>query len=473
MRRILASHPWCPTHDAVHDTSAAPFAKLRHRAQADSPSFSPVRLHVQGDVEALMSLARLTYTILLSAITPLALLRLAWRARRQPEYLRHVGERFGMHPPQPDAPVIWIHAVSVGETHAAQPLVHALRAAHPRHRILLTHTTPTGRRTGEQLFGDTVLRAYLPYDLPWAVRRFLRAFRPQAGVLMETELWPNLLAQCRRARIPVVLLNARMSERSARGYARIGRLSREAMAALSGVGAQTQADAQRIAALGAHRVEVTGNLKFDRSPTTADLALGQVLRARFGGRFVFLAASTREGEEEQVLDALEGMDDDTLLALVPRHPQRFEAVAALLAKRGIAFQRRSDGQPVRHDARVWLGDSMGELFACYAACDVAFVGGSLLPLGGQNLLEALAVGRPVVVGPHTYNFAQATESAVDAGAALRVADAGELRRAVTALRSDPEGRRRMGEAGLAFMQRHSGATARTLALVESAMAKRP
>jgi len=419
-----------------------------------------------------MSAARALYTIVLAALTPLALLRLAWRARRQPDYLLHVGERFGGHPAHTDAPVIWIHAVSVGETHAAQPLVQALRAAHPGHRILLTHTTPTGRRTGEQLFGDTVMRAYLPYDLPWAVRRFLEAFRPQVGVLMETELWPNLLAHCRRLAIPMVLANARMSERSARGYARIGRLSREAMTALSNVGAQTQSDAQRIAALGAVRVEVTGNLKFDRTPTSADLELGRVLRARFGGRFVFLAASTREGEEEQVLDALGAMHGDTLLALVPRHPQRFEAVAALLAKRGIPFQRRSEDQPVRADTRVWLGDSMGELFACYAACDVAFVGGSLLPLGGQNLLEALALGRPVLVGPHTFNFEQVTASAVNLGAALRVDDPLALHRAVSALQRDPERRRRMGEAGLAFVQEHSGATARTLALVEAAMAER-
>ncbi len=413
-----------------------------------------------------MSIARLGYSVALLLATPLVLLRLAWRARRQPDYLRHVGERFGAYVVPPGAPVIWIHAVSVGETHASAPLVRALQARFPDHRLLFTHTTPTGRRTGEQLFGENVLRAYLPYDLPWAVACFLRNVRPRIGVLMETEVWPNLIAGCVRANVPLVLVNARMSERSARGYARIAALSREAMSALAAVGAQTQADARRLQALGATRVEVTGNMKFDRTPSSQDVELGNAFRARFGARFVFLAASTREGEEETILDALQGLDGDVLIAIVPRHPQRFEEVAAILDRRAIAFQRRSDGQPVSALTRVWLGDSMGELFACYGACDVAFVGGSLLPLGGQNLLEALAVGRPVIVGPHTFNFAEATQQAVEVGAAMRVADAVGLRQAVLALRGDPQRRARMAEAGRAFMLQHRGATARTMTLIE-------
>jgi len=413
-----------------------------------------------------MSIARLAYSVVLAMATPLALLRLAWRARRQPDYLLHVGERFGGFAVPPGSPVIWIHAVSVGETHAAAPLVRALQGRFPDHRILLTHTTPTGRRTGEQLFGETVLRAYLPYDLPWAIARFLRNVRPRIGVLMETEVWPNLIAGCTRANVPLALVNARMSQRSQRGYARIAALSHEAISALASVGAQTQADARRLAALGAARVEVTGNMKFDRAPSSLDVELGDAFRARFGGRFVFLAASTREGEEEAILDALQDVDDDVLVAVVPRHPQRFDEVAAILERHAVAFQRRSDEQPVAAQTRVWLGDSMGELFACYAACDVAFVGGSLLPLGGQNLLEALAVGRPVIVGPHTFNFAEATQQAVDAGAAMRVTDAAGLRQALLALRHDPPRRARMAEAGRAFTVQHRGATARTVTLIE-------
>lgn len=415
----------------------------------------------------MISLSRSLYTVALVLLTPLALLRLAWRARRQPEYLQHVGERFGRYARRLDLPVIWVHAVSVGETQAAHALIRALRSAYPHHRILITHMTPTGRQTGEQLLADEVERAYLPYDLPWAVERFLRHFRPCLGVLMETELWPNLLVHCRRRHIPLLLVNARMSQRSARGYARVAHLTREALSTLTVVGAQSVADAQRLAALGANRVEVTGNVKFDRLPATADLDLGRTFRERLGTRFVFLAASTREGEEALILDALASLDPDILLVLVPRHPQRFEEVAALVHRRGLSMQRRSDGQRLQADTRVWLGDSMGELFAYYAACDVAFVGGSLLPLGGQNLLEALAVGKPVLVGPHTFNFLDATAAAVEIGAALRVQDAAELEKAVTALRADPAQRRRMGEAAMALMQRHAGATGRTLALIES------
>jgi len=418
-----------------------------------------------------VTLARALYSAALLLLTPLALLRLAWRARRQPAYLEHVGERFGRYQERTDSPVIWIHAVSVGETHAAQPLVRALRQTHPDHRIVLTHTTPTGRATGEQLFGGDVLRAYLPYDLPWAVGHFLRHFRPRVAVLMETEVWPNLIAQCAAKGIPVALVNARLSERSARGYARIGPLAREAMGTLSAVGAQTQDDARRIASLGARRVEVTGNVKFDRAPGEADIALGRAFRTRFGTRFVFLAASTRDGEEELILDAFRDIDGDLLLAIVPRHPQRFDEVAALIARHGLAFQRRSDERPVLPQTRVWLGDSMGELFACYAACDAAFVGGSLLALGGQNLLEALAVGTPVLVGPHTFNFAEATQRAVQAGAAIRVDDAQGLRQAVLALQADGARRERMGESGKAFTRAHAGATARTLTLIEALLTR--
>ncbi|HZR02085.1 MAG TPA: lipid IV(A) 3-deoxy-D-manno-octulosonic acid transferase [Burkholderiales bacterium] len=413
-----------------------------------------------------MKLHRLIYSIIVVALLPLALLRLAWRARRQPEYLRHVGERFGFYRIPSVQPLVWIHAVSVGETRAAEPLVRALRAAHPDYRVLLTHMTPTGRQTSVQLFGDEVLRAYLPYDLPFAVNRFLRHFRPALGVLMETELWPNLIHCATDAQIPVALVNARLSQRSARGYARLGRLIEDTLSRVAAIGAQSQTDATRLRELGGKSVEVTGNMKFDRSPGAEDLQLGRALRSRLGTRFVLLAASTREGEEELLLDALNDLLGEILLVIVPRHPQRFEGVARLLARRGIHYQRRSDDSPIASITDVVLGDSMGEMFAYYAACDLAFIGGSLLPLGGQNLLEACAAGKPTVVGPHMFNFSEATRLALEAGAAVQIADVKALREVVGTLRTNAARRARMGEAGKKLMLEHQGATARTLQLIE-------
>jgi len=420
-----------------------------------------------------MSLRRAFYSALLFALIPLVLLRLAWRARQQPGYVRHIGERFGRYARREMGPasaaVLWIHAVSVGETHAAEPLVRALQAAYPPHRVLFTHMTPTGRQTSEQIFGDSVLRCQLPYDLPFAVARFLRQYRPLVAVLMETELWPNLIQGCHAAGVPVLLVNARLSERSARGYARLGGLARETLERLAAVGTQSEADAARLRALGAPRVSVTGNLKFDRGPKPADLALGARLRGWFGTRPVLVAASTRQGEEELVLDALEGVAPELLTVVVPRHLQRFGEVAQLLARRGVAFQRRSESAPVQAATRVLLGDSMGELFAYYAAADLAFIGGSLLPLGGQNLLEACALGKPVLIGPHAFNFAEATRLALEAGAALQVADVAALAAALRALLADPPRRARMGEAGLRLMQQHQGATQRTLELLRAVL----
>jgi 3-deoxy-D-manno-octulosonic-acid transferase len=365
-----------------------------------------------------------------------------------------------------------VHAVSVGETRAAEPLVAALRARYRNCRILLTHTTPTGRRTSQELFGESVLRAYLPYDLPLATQGFLQHYRPRAGLLMETELWPNLIAACVRARVPLLLVNARLSERSARGYRKVRALAAPAFAALSGVGAQTQADAERLRALGARDVSVTGNLKFDRGPADADLAAGQTLRTLLGARMVFLAASTRDGEEALVLEAIREAPPQVLTVIVPRHPQRFDEVARLLERHGVPYQRRSARSAVEPGTRVLLGDSMGEMYAYYAACDVAFIGGSLLPLGGQNLLEACAVGKPVLIGPHTFNFAEASAAAITAGAALRVDTAQDLARELTALSGDAQRRERMGSAGRELMQRHRGATQRTLELLERAVTPR-
>jgi len=411
-----------------------------------------------------MSVWRILYSLLLYMLIPLALARLWWRGRRQAGYRHHVAERFGRYSTRLERPIVWLHSVSVGETRAAEPLVAALRERWPDHTILFTHMTPTGRETSEQVFGAGVSRCYLPYDLPGAVSRFLSYFQPRVGMLLETEIWPNLIHACHRRSIPLYLVNARLSERSARGYARFKAFTAQTLAELAGIAAQTHADADRLSRLGGANLVVCGNLKFDRSPRPQDLELGARFRTMFGARKVFLAASTREGEEEKVLDALAQISDDELLTvIVPRHPQRFDTVARLLEQRGIAYQRRSTDQALRPTARAWLGDSLGEMYAYFAACDVAFVGGSLVALGGQNLLEACALGKPVLVGPHTYNFAEATELALDAGAALRVRDAEDLGRTVAALLNNPDRRARMGEAGLELMRQHQGAAQRIAA----------
>jgi 3-deoxy-D-manno-octulosonic-acid transferase len=416
---------------------------------------------------------RFFYTLLLWLMLPYAFFHLWWRARKQPEYREHVAERFGSYPVHSDKPVIWLHSVSVGETRAAAMLVQRLREQYPDHQLLLTHTTPTGRAASEQLFGDDVLRVYLPYDYPFAVHRFLRHFRPRIGILLETEIWPNLIHACHAQNIPLLLLNARLSEKSAARYARHARLARFALGELSAIAAQTENDAARLTDLEAGNVSIMGNLKFDIAPPPDMLKLGDGLRELFGkDRKVFLAASTRAGEETLLLDALEHISIPQLLTvIVPRHPQRFDEVAALLAQRNVRFQRRSENHPVPPEVRVVLGDSMGEMFAYYAACDLAFIGGSLLPFGGQNLIEACAVGKPVLIGPHTYNFAQAGELAVGAGAAMRVQDAAELARVMQALFAHPERMAETGRAGLRFVETHRGATAQALSCISRFMAK--
>jgi 3-deoxy-D-manno-octulosonic-acid transferase len=476
VRRLVAGE----RRGRTHHRSAGVGGKLRSRMHAlafAQRNGTCARPHGSGGCrrrrstnwrQALPGPGRLIYTALLALVTPLALARLAWRARRQPGYLQHVGERFGSYPAAPPGAPIWLHAVSVGETRAAEPLVAALRAAYPAHPILLTHTTPTGRRMSEELFGDSVARCYLPYDLPFAVRRFVQRYRPHAGLLMETELWPNLVGHCESAGIPLLLVNARMSQRSARGYARLASLTAQTLRSLAGIGAQTESDAKRLRDLGAREVAVTGNLKFDRVVRDADLQAGKALRALFGARPVLLAASTRDGEEALVLEAVRDAPPALLTVIVPRHPQRFDDVARMLERLGLPYQRRSAGLPVKPQTQVLLGDSMGEMYAYYAACDVAFIGGSLLPLGGQNLLEACAVGRPVLIGPHTFNFAEATEAAIAAGAAVRVADAAALSQALRTLLDDPARRERMGQAGRDFMRQHQGATRRTLELLARA-----
>lgn len=417
---------------------------------------------------------RFFYSCLSYLLQPLVWLRLLGRARKQPEYLQNLGERYGFYPQSVPARLLWLHVVSVGETRAAEPLIKALLNDYPDHSLLLTHMTPTGRATGGELitkYGNRLLQAYLPYDLPDACSRFLDHFRPRLGLLMETELWPNLIAAARQRELPLALINARLSARSQRGYQRFAPLIRPTLAALRAVAAQTPADADRLIAIGAQRVSVFGNIKFDVTPSPEKLQLGAQWRQGLGTRPVWLAASTREGEEPFILDAFLGLNrPDLLLLLVPRHPQRFAEVAALVEERQLRLCRRSEGALPTPETRVWLGDSMGEMPAYFALADIALIGGTLLPFGGQNLIEAAACGCPVLVGPHTYNFAQATEDALACGAARRMADAQATASEANRLLENGEMLQAMRDAAIRFSQAHRGATARTMALIREIMA---
>ena len=398
---------------------------------------------------------RFFYSLALIAALPLALLRLWWRGRREPGYRRRIDERFGRYRGRPERPVLWLHAVSVGEARASAGLVSGLAAGYPDHEMLVTCTTAAGRESLEALHGESVRVVWLPYDYPGAVRRFLEHFRPRLGLILETEIWPNLLAACGDYGVPVLLANARMSEKSARGYARWRGLARPAFASLSAVCAQSRVDAERLRALGAFRVEIAGNLKFDFAPDESKRIAGRAWRERLG-RPILLLASTREGEEAMLLGALPAWDGRTLVLVVPRHPRRFDEVAALAQSR-----RSSIAIPGPAD-RVFLGDTMGEMDFYYSAADVALIGGSFAQLGGQNLIEACAAGTPVVLGPSMFNFAEATRLALEAGAAIQAADARSAVRAALALLADPAKRAAMGAAGAKLCQAHRGATQRHL-----------
>ena len=415
-------------------------------------------------------MARLIYTLFFYLAQPLVWARLLWRARKQPEYLRNLGERYGYYPQTVPDKLIWLHVVSVGETRAAEPLIKTLLETYPDHSLLMTHMTPTGRATGGELitkYGSRLLQAYLPYDLPGVCHRFFTHFKPRFGLLMETELWPNLIATAFQRDTPVMLVNARLSARSQRGYLRLSPLIKPTLQQLSAVAAQTAADAERLAGIGAEHIRVFGNIKFDVTPSPEKLGLGAQWRQMFGQRPVWLAASTREGEEPFVLDAFTRFAQrDTLLLLVPRHPQRFNEVAELIVERKLTFCRRSDGVLPTAETRVWLGDSMGEMPAYFAVADIALIGGTLLPFGGQNLIEAAACGCPVLVGPHTFNFAQATDDAMTCGAARRIDDADAAAAEAARLLANRDELKRMREAALEFSQAHRGATARTVALIQ-------
>lgn len=403
---------------------------------------------------------RALYSLALRAAQPLLRRKLRRRGRAEPGYLVAVEERFGAYESATDPGRLWIHAVSLGETRAAAILLQALRQVDPGLRVLLTHGTATGRAEGAKLLRAGDAQAWLPWDTPAAVTAFLDHFQPSAGVLMETEVWPNLTAACRARGVPLALANARLSAKSLRQALRLASLARPAYGALAAVWAQTEADAQRLRELGAPVGAVFGNLKFDATPDAAQLARGQAWRAA-AGRPVVAFASSREGEETAFLRAAQAHAGVQWL-LVPRHPQRFDEVARFAAEAGFTVARRSawgDGPPVA--AQVWIGDSLGEMALYYGLADVALLGGSFAPLGGQNLIEAAACGCPVVMGPHTFNFAEAAERAQAAGAALRVGDMKEGVNVAVALAGDAGDRERAAQAGLAFAEAHRGAAMRT------------
>jgi len=408
-------------------------------------------------------LARVAYSTLLRALTPIYLLRLWWRGRHESLYRHALRERLGFGYRSTVTGALWLHAVSLGETRAATALVDALRAQRPGLRLLLTHGTATGREAGAALLRDGDVQCWLPWDTPGAVRRFLQHHRPGVGVLMETEIWPNLLHGARDAAVPMVLANARLSEKSLARGERTSALIRPAAQTLACVLAQTEADARRLRSFGSVRVQVCGNLKFDVSPSPKLLARGLEWRQRLA-RPVLLAAATREGEELPLLQRWAVLDvPRPLLLLVPRHPQRFDAVADMVVGFGFTLQRRSRWAVRPPDdamgADVWLGDSMGEMPLYYAAADVALLGGSFGRFGGQNLIEAAACGCPLVMGPHTYNFSEAAELSLAAGAALRVADIDEGVARAVALAHNPT-RNDWVQRAFAFAAAHRGAAER-------------
>jgi 3-deoxy-D-manno-octulosonic-acid transferase len=417
---------------------------------------------------------RLLYSLLTYLAAPLAFIVQLSRGFRERAYWERAGERFGFTP-RFAAPTLWVHAVSVGEVRAAAILIPHLQAKWPGLPIVVTTTTPTGARQVRELLAARVSHCYLPFDLPGAVRRFLDRVQPRAGIVMETELWPNLYLECSRRGVPLVIASARLSARSVARYQRMAGLLRQVFAGDVTVAAQSDVDAGRYTAIGANpaRTPVTGNVKFDLFVPASVRAEGKALRESLAaGRPVWIAGSTREGEENPLLDAHLAVRLElpaALLILVPRHPQRFAEVKALLARRAIPHVTRSGREPVDAGTAVLLVDTLGELLAFYASADVAFVGGTLVPVGGHNLLEPAALGLPVLTGPHVFNAPEAARLLLAAGAALEVHSADEIATAVVRLLQQPDERERRGKAGAQVLEGNRGAVARVVALVAEAL----
>jgi len=410
---------------------------------------------------------------------PLAFAVVLCRGLRDRSYWANLRERFGWGSFAANSPTIWLHAVSLGEVSAAAALVRALRGRYPAIPLVLSTATPTGRARARALFGDDIVIRFLPYDTPGSVGRFLARIRPQLAIIMETELWPNLLEGCRRRDLPVVFASARLAAKSVARYRRLGKLFSGVWAANTLVAAQTGEDAERFIAIGADptRTYVVGNVKFDVELGPSILDQGRQMRRNYvGGRPAWIAGSTHDGEEQQLLDAHAALlrtFADAILMLVPRHPQRFEAVANLLTRRGIRFDRRSIAAAVRPDAQVLLVDTVGELAALYAAADVAFVGGSLVPVGGHNLLEPAALGVPVLTGPYNGNSKEIAQSLLQRGGAVEVADAHDLAERLRQFFADPILRQRVGSRGREFVELHRGSVARLLGLIDPLLEVHP
>jgi 3-deoxy-D-manno-octulosonic-acid transferase len=422
---------------------------------------------------------RLVYIVLTYLFVPIAFAGVLWRGLRDRNYWRGIPLRFGFGAHIGGTGAIWIHAVSLGEVTAAAPLLRALRGKYPARPLVLTTATPTGMQRARELFRDGVDIRYLPYDLPGAVRRFLERVRPQLAVILETELWPNLLHGCGRAAVPVVVASARLSPRSVGRYRRMASLFREVLARDAVIAAQSPADAERFIAIGAaaQNTHVIGNIKFDFAVDASVADHGAQLRARIApARAVWVAGSTHEGEEAIVLDAhlaICAVKPNALLVLVPRHPNRFDAVAALLERRGIFYARRSRGKPQNANYQVLLVDTIGELLQFYAAADVAFVGGSLVPIGGHNLLEPAALGVPIVTGPYNENGIDIARKLADAGALQQVPDAAGLGATVIHLLGDRSKSATMVEAARRVIAENTGAVARLCALIEPMIGAAP
>ena len=411
------------------------------------------------------------YVLLARLVVPFAFALVLWRGLRDRAYWERLGERFGFGAAKSQRRSLWVHAVSVGEVQASAVLVRTLRSRYPDIPLVFTTATPTGVARAQSLFGDSVQLSYVPYDLPGSVRRFLDRVQPRLAIILETELWPNIYHACGQRRIPLVLASARISQRSVGRYRLLAGLFRGVLSNGIVIAAQSAGDAERFRSIGADpaRTHVTGNIKFDFELPPALAADGATLRVQYaGGRPVWVAGSTHAGEEDIVLDAqarLAADGIDALLVLVPRHPNRFEDVAIILWRRGLDFVRRSRSDAAGPAAQVLLVDSLGELLSFYAAADIAFVGGSLVPVGGHNLLEPAALGLPILSGPNTSNAAAIAGLLIEVGAVYTVHDAAELADRVARLLRDSQARRSSGERGRSTVEANRGALERLLALV--------